>query len=120
MIRELRTYVCRMLSLRRFYDGGGLGGHHLSAVHSVQSPVSASSMSQSDCSTCKDTNEIVVQIFTTEEYGGAFYRYLDLDLSLLVHVQSVPDDKHIHSGAEVSICLFSNKFFHAVKIPIGS
>ena len=32
-------------------------------------------------------------------------------ISVVDLVQSVPENKHIHSGAEVSICLFWNKAF---------
>ena len=42
------------------------------------------------------------------------------ELGGLLGKVSVHTNKHIHSGAEVSICLFSNKGFHANKIPIGS
>ena len=53
-------------------------------------------------------------------------KYFDgLDLPYCLPVQSVPENKHIHSGAEVSIrcmLIFWNKaFFNTTKeIPIGS
>ena len=46
---------------------------------------------------------------------------LEIDTVRTVDLQSVHTNKHIiHSGAEVSICLFSNKGFHANKILISS
>ena len=47
----------------------------------------------------------------TEEIAFIIMSLVDLHV-----VQAVPDNKHLHSGAEVSICLFSNKEFHTNEV----